>query len=255
MDGSRCFRLFFWKKSPDLQNWVIKLPKKEIDMILEKNENFVINESMIPPEMSVTIDNAREIAREFRDLRMRYHAAIKEISTKLEVLDNEFSVRNDYNPIHHMQCRLKSIESIVDKIGRKGWPMEMESVYKVMDFAGVRVVCNYIDDIYAVEESLLRQDDIKLLKRKDYIRNPKESGYRSLHLLVEVPIFLSDRTYNMPVEIQIRTIAMDTWASLEHELKYKSKKEMPGYVVQELKNCARSMADLDASMERIHKML
>ena len=153
---------------------MIKSPEKEIDMILEKNENFVINESMIPPEMSVTIDNARELAREFRDLRMRYHAAIKEISTKLEVLDNEFSVRNDYNPIHHMQCRLKSIESIVDKIGRKGWPMEMESVYKVMDFAGVRVVCNYIDDIYTVEESLLRQDDIKLLKRKDYIRNPKE---------------------------------------------------------------------------------
>lgn len=255
MDGSICFRLFFWEKSLDLQKRVIKSPEKEIYMILEKNENFVINESMIPPEMSVTIDNAREIAREFRDLRMRYHAAIKEISTKLEVLDNEFSVKYDYNPIHHMQCRLKSIDSIVDKIGRKGWPMEMKSVYKVMDFAGIRVVCNYIDDIYTVEGSLLRQDDIKLLKRKDYIKNPKESGYRSLHLLVEVPIFLSDRTYNMPVEIQIRTIAMDTWASLEHELKYKSKKEMPGYVVQELKNCAKSMADLDASMERIHKML
>ena len=110
----------------------------------------------------------------------------------------------------------------MDKIERKGWPKEIESVYKVMDFAGVRVVCNYIDDIYTVEESLLRQDDIKLLKRKDYIKKPKESGYRSLHLVVEVPIFLSDRTYHMPVEIQIRTIAMDTWASLEHELKYKS---------------------------------
>ena len=143
----------------------------------------------------------------------------------------------------------------MDKIEHKGWPKEIESGYKVMDFAGVRVVCNYMDDIYTVEESLLRQDDIKLLKRKDYIKNPKESGYRSLHLLVEVPIFLSDRTYNMPVEIQIRTIAMDTWASLEHELKYKSKKELPGYVVQELQNCAKSMAEIDASMERIHKML
>ena len=117
------------------------------------------------------------------------------------------------------------------------------------------MICNYIDDIYTVEDSLLRQDDIKLLKRKDYIKNPKESGYRSLHLIVEVPIFLSDRTYNMPVEIQIRTIAMDTWASLEHELKYKRKEDMPGYVVQELKNCAKSMAELDATMERIHKML
>ena len=224
-------------------------------MILEKNERFVINESMIPPEMSVTIDNAKEIARIFSDLRMRYHEAIKEISTKLEVLDNEFSVKYDYNPIHHMQCRLKSIDSIMEKIERKGWPKEIESVYKITDFAGVRVICNYIDDIYTVEDSLLRQDDIKLLKRKDYIKNPKESGYRSLHLIVEVPIFLSDRTYNMPVEIQIRTIAMDTWASLEHELKYKRKEDMPGYVVQELKNCAKSMAELDATMERIHKML
>ena len=224
-------------------------------MILEKNERFVINESMIPPEMSVTIDNAKEIARIFSDLRMRYHAAIKEIITKLEVLDNEFSVKYDYNPIHHMQCRLKSIDSIMEKIERKGWPKEIESVYKITDFAGVRVICNYIDDIYTVEDSILRQDDIKLLKRKDYIKNPKESGYRSLHLIVEVPIFLSDRTYNMPVEIQIRTIAMDTWASLEHELKYKRKEDMPGYVVQELKNCAKSMAELDATMERIHKML
>ena len=224
-------------------------------MILEKKEKFVINEDMIPADMSVTIDHAKEIVKVFSDLRMRYQAAIKEVSTKLEVLDNEYSVRYDYNPIHHMQCRIKSIESIMDKIERKGWPKEIESVYKVMDFAGVRVVCNYIDDIYTVEESLLRQDDIKLLKRKDYIKKPKESGYRSLHLVVEVPIFLSDRTYHMPVEIQIRTIAMDTWASLEHELKYKRKKELPGYVVQELRNCARSMAELDASMERIHKML
>lgn len=224
-------------------------------MILEKNEKFVINEDMIPADMSVTLDNVKEIVKTLSDLRMRYHAAIKEISTKLEVLDNEYSVRYDYNPIHHMQCRIKSIDSIMEKIRRKGWPMEIESVYRITDFAGVRVVCNYIDDIYTVEESLMRQDDIKLIKRKDYIKNPKESGYRSLHLVVEVPIFLSDRTYHMPVEIQIRTIAMDTWASLEHELKYKSKKEMPGYVVQELKNCARSMAEIDASMERIHKML
>lgn len=224
-------------------------------MILEKNSNFEVNESMIPPQMSVTIDDARELVKTFVDLRMRYHAAIKEISTKLEVLDNEFSVKHDYNPIHHMECRLKTIDSIMEKIKRKGWPQEIESVYKITDFAGVRVVCNYMSDIYTVEDSLLRQDDIKLLKRKDYIKNPKESGYRSLHLVVEVPIFLSDRTYNMPVEIQIRTIAMDTWASLEHELKYKSSREMPGYVVQELKNCAKSMAEIDATMERIHKML
>ena len=224
-------------------------------MILEKNENFEITESMIPPQMSVTIEDAKELAKALGDLRMRYHAAIKEVSTKLEVLDNEFSIKHDYNPIHHMQCRLKSLKSIYEKLERKGMPKEFKSITEITDLAGVRVVCNYINDIYTVEDSLLRQDDIKLLKRKDYIENPKESGYRSLHLVVEVPIFLSDKTYNMPVEIQIRTIAMDTWASLEHELKYKRTKDMPEKVAQELKDCAKSMAELDATMQRIHKML
>lgn len=223
-------------------------------MILEKNETFNINESMIPAQLSVTLDDAKEAVRIFVDLRMRYQAAIKEVSTKLEVLDNEFSIKHDYNPIHHMECRLKSLDSIMEKIERKGWPREIDSVYKLTDFAGVRVICKYIDDIYKVEESLLRQDDIKLIKRKDYIKNPKESGYRSLHIVVEVPIFLSDRTYNMPVEIQIRTIAMDTWASLEHELKYKRKDDMPEQVLDELQNCAKMMAEIDTKMERIHKM-
>ncbi len=217
-------------------------------------ERFKINENMVPPEMAVTIDEAKEVAGVFRDLSMRYSAAIKEISTKLEVLDSEYRLKHDYNPIHHMQCRLKSIESIVEKIDRKGWPMEIASIYKITDFAGVRVICNYIEDIYNVESSLLRQDDIKLIRRTDYIKEPKESGYRSLHLVVEVPIFLSDRTYHMPVEIQIRTIAMDTWASLEHELKYKRKEEMPERVAEELKRCARTMAELDATMQRIHTM-
>lgn len=223
-------------------------------MIYENNEIFDVNERMIPADMAVTINDAREIAGVFRDLRMRYSAAIKEISTKLEVLDNEYRLKHDYNPIHHMQSRLKSIGSIVEKIERKGWPKEIESIYKITDFAGVRVVCNYLEDIYTVESSLLRQDDIKLLRRSDYIKEPKESGYRSLHLVVEVPIFLSDRTYNMPVEIQIRTIAMDTWASLEHELKYKRKEQMPERVADELKRCARMMSELDATMQRIHKM-
>lgn len=196
----------------------------------------------------------KEIMKVYNDLSMRYFAAIKEISTKLEVLDNEYRHKHDYNPIHHMKTRLKSFDSIMEKIERKGWPKEINSLYKVTDFAGVRVICNYTDDIYTVESSLLRQDDIKLIRRTDYIKEPKESGYRSLHLVVEVPIFLSDRTYNMPVEVQIRTIAMDTWASLEHELKYKKKEAMPEYVAEELKRCARSMAEIDATMERIHKM-
>lgn len=223
-------------------------------MILERNERFEISESMIPPQMTVTLDDAREMVKVFSDLRMRYHAAIREVSTKLEVLDNEFSVKHDYNPIHHMECRLKSMKSIVEKIKRKGWELDIESVYRITDFAGIRVICNYINDVYTVEESLLRQDDIKLIRRKDYIENPKESGYRSLHLVIEIPIFLSDRTYKMPVEVQIRTIAMDTWASLEHELKYKRDDDLPSHVADELKECAKSMAAVDESMERIHKM-
>lgn len=223
-------------------------------MIFEKYNGFEINEAMIPADMAVTIDDAKAVASVLKDLRMRYSAAIKEVSTKLEVLDNEYSLKHDYNPIHHMQARLKSVESIMEKIERKGWPKEISSIYKLTDFAGVRVICNYIDDIYTVEGSLLRQDDIKLIRRTDYIKEPKESGYRSLHLVVEVPIFLSDRTYNMPVEIQIRTIAMDTWASLEHELKYKNKADMPEHIAEELKRCARTMTELDATMQRIHKM-
>lgn len=221
-------------------------------MIIERKEKFEINESMIPPEMAVTIEDVRNTANVLGDLHMKYQAAIREISTKLEVLDSEFSLKQDHNPIHHMQCRVKSISSIIEKIQRKGWAMEIASIYKITDFAGIRVVCNYLDDIYSVETSLLRQDDIKLLRRSDYIENPKESGYRSLHLVVEVPIFLSDQTHNMPVEIQIRTIAMDTWASLEHELKYKRKEALPENIVQELKKCAEQMAEMDISMQKIY---
>ena len=224
-------------------------------MILERPEKYEINESMIPPQMAVTIEEAREFAKVFGELRMRYKAAIKEISTKLEILDNEYSFKNDHNPIHHMQSRIKSIESTIEKIERKGLPKEIKSLNEIMDFAGVRVICNYIEDIFDVERNLLRQDDIRLIRRKDYISNPKESGYRSLHLVVEVPVFLSDNTYHMPVEIQIRTIAMDTWASLEHELKYKQKEELPEHVAEELKECAYSMAEIDDTMQRIHKML
>lgn len=223
-------------------------------MILEKNTTYEINESMVPPQMCVTIDDAKDVARQLTDMRMMYHAAIMEVSTKFEVLDNEYSVKKDYNPIHHMVCRIKSLKSIIDKIERKGLPMELESVSKITDIAGIRVICNYIDDVYHVSESLLRQDDIKLIRTRDYIKEPKESGYRSLHHIVEVPVFLSQKTCYVPVEIQLRTIAMDTWATLEHQLKYKPTTILSPDVVQELKDCAMTMAEIDDKMEKIHKM-
>lgn len=220
-------------------------------MIIEKKDYFKLDESIIPAPL-------KPLMEEFQDfvlLRNTYHSAIREVSTKLEILDDEFHVRYDYNPIHHMECRLKSPQSLFEKLERKGLDVRMESISKITDVAGIRVICNYIDDVYAVASLLLHQDDIKLIRKSDYIKEPKESGYRSLHLVVEIPVFLSDKTEHVPVEIQFRTIAMDTWASLEHELKYKREGGITPEVEQELKDCAHAMADVDRRMERIHKEL
>jgi putative GTP pyrophosphokinase len=222
-------------------------------MILVKNNAYEINESMIPPQMCVTIDDAKEMALKLTDMRMMYQSAIMEVSTKFEVLDNEYSVKKAYNPIHHMVSRIKSLNSIIDKIERKGLPMEFESISKLTDIAGIRVVCNYIDDVYNVAESLLRQDDIRLIRTTDYIKNPKPSGYRSLHLIVEVPIFLLNQKHFVKVEIQLRTIAMDFWASLEHTLQYKKNlsKFETNLIAKELKDCAEKSAALDIQMENL----
>lgn len=220
-------------------------------MIIEKKDSFRLDDTMVPAQL-------KPLMEEFQDfvlLRNTYHAAIREVSTKLEILDDEFQVRYDYNPIHHMECRLKSPRSLFEKLERKGLEIDMESIYKITDMAGIRVICNYIDDVYAVATLLLQQDDIKLLRRSDYIKEPKESGYRSLHLVIEIPVFLSDKTEHVPVEIQIRTIAMDTWASLEHELKYKRVGAMTPAMEKELVDCAEAMAEVDRRMERIHKEL
>ncbi|MCB6992062.1 GTP pyrophosphokinase family protein [bacterium 210820-DFI.6.37] len=220
-------------------------------MIIEKKDSFRLDDAMVPAQL-------RPLMEEFQDfvlLRNTYHAAIREVSTKLEILDDEFQVRYDYNPIHHMECRLKSPKSLFEKLERKGLDIDLDSIYKITDMAGIRVICNYIDDVYAVATLLLQQDDIKLLRRSDYIKEPKESGYRSLHLVVEIPVFLSDKTEHVPVEIQIRTIAMDTWASLEHELKYKRAGGITSAMEKELIDCADAMAEVDRRMELIHKEL
>ena len=220
-------------------------------MIIEKKDNFHLDEDVVPGAL-------KPLMEEFQDfilLRNTYHAAIREVSTKLEILDDEFQVRYDYNPIHHMECRLKSPRSHFEKLERKGLEIEIASIYQITDMAGIRVICNYIDDVYAVASLLLKQDDIKLIRRRDYIKEPKESGYRSLHLVVEIPVFLSDKTEMVPVEIQLRTIAMDTWASLEHELKYKRSGGITPEMEEELKDCANAMAEVDRRMEEIHKAL
>lgn len=189
---------------------------------------------------------------ELAELMHVYNSAMKEISTKLEVLDDEFHIRNSHNPIHHLECRIKGIKSIADKMERYGVQPTMDSVREnVQDIAGVRVICNYIDDIYVIEKLLLQQADITLVKRKDYIEQPKENGYRSLHLVVKVPVFLSDKTEHVPVEIQMRTIAMDYWASLEHALRYKNDKNDMMKYSSMLLDCANTLADTEKTMQQI----
>ncbi len=219
-------------------------------MILERSDKIDIDIDSVPMPL-------RDIAAEaqwFIKMRNRYRSAIKEVSTKLEILDDEFQMKNNYTPIHHMESRVKSVQNIMEKLQRKGFDISKDSVRKLTDIAGIRVICNYINDVYDVSELLIKQDDIDLIRKRDYIANPKKSGYRSLHLIVTVPIFLTESVEVLPVEIQFRTIAMDTWASLEHELKYKNKGDLSEDAQMELIACANDLADIDQRMQRIHKM-
>lgn len=186
----------------------------------------------------------------FETFRHAYRAAIKEVRTKIEILSEDFAVRHDYNPIHHMERRLKSPESIEEKLQRYGKEISIESAREnIMDIAGIRVVCNFIDDVYAIADMLMEQNDITLIAKKDYIENPKDNGYRSLHLVLSVPVFLLNGCESVPVEVQIRTVAMDFWASLEHQLRYKKGKELTTKINFELKACAEVSAKPDKRMQ------
>ena len=178
-----------------------------------------------------------------------YNAALKEIGTKLEILNEEFKHVHRYNPIEHIKSRIKTSESIVKKLKRHGYESTIENMVQyVNDIAGVRVICSFTSDIYRIAEMISNQNDIKILSIKDYIKNPKESGYKSYHMLVSIPIFLSDRKVDTKVEIQIRTVAMDFWASLEHKIRYKFEGEAPDHIRDELVECAKMVSDLDARM-------
>jgi len=192
--------------------------------------------------------------QQYRELMQLYDAAVREVRTKVEILDGEFRVRYSRNPIHHIDTRLKSPASIAEKLSRKGLPQTLESIEQnLTDIAGVRIVCNYLEDIYHIADLLIRQQDVELVRKRDYIQTPKESGYRSLHLVVRIPVFLSDHTELVPVEIQIRTIAMDFWASLEHQLRYKSDQETTQNLRRRLQKCAEQSARLDQEMQRIYQ--
>lgn len=178
-----------------------------------------------------------------------YNAALKEVGTKLEILNDEFHHVHQYNPIEHIKTRIKSPESIVKKLKRHGYETSIENMVKhVNDIAGIRVICSFTSDIYRIAEMIGNQSDLKVLSIKDYIKHPKDSGYKSYHMLVSVPIFLSDSVVEAKVEIQIRTIAMDFWASLEHKISYKFEGNAPEYITEDLKSCADIVAELDERM-------
>lgn len=223
------------------------------------NANEMTDMLMKSPAMNMIMNQTKKMMWsmvEYKDLQMIYTCAIKEVKTKLEILSTEFNLKHKRNPISSIKSRLKRTESIAEKLMRNGHPFTIESIEKnVRDVAGIRVVCSYIDDIYAIADALLGQDDVRLIERKDYIAEPKPNGYRSLHLIISVPVFLAASKKEVMVEVQIRTIAMDFWASLEHQIKYKKDIPSEEAVLAELKACADVIAATDEHMLRIRERI
>ena len=202
------------------------------------------------------IENHTQMRKDFEEAMMMYEGAIREVRTKMEVLNDEFKVRSRRNPIHYINSRIKTPASILEKMKRRGYPVTMESLRENMhDIAGIRVICAYGSDIYSIAKMLMKQDDVMVLIVKDYIKNPKPNGYRSLHLVIEIPVYFSDKKQFIKVEVQIRTMAMDFWASLEHQIRYKTDGRPSEEISNELRECAEIIHETDARMERLYKTM
>lgn len=200
-------------------------------------------------------DNLKS-SKEYEILMMRYDSAIREVATKLEILNNELSLVRDESPISSIQSRRKKDSSIFEKLIRQGNEISLKSIEENLnDVAGIRVICSFVDDIYRVAQMLARQDDIKVVMVKDYIKKPKPNGYRSYHLIVEIPVFFSNEKRPMRVEVQIRTVAMNFWASLEHQIKYKHNVKEAERIGRDLKDCADTIANTDLRMQKIREAL
>ncbi|MEL0539032.1 GTP pyrophosphokinase family protein [Staphylococcus debuckii] len=225
-------------------------------MYVERRETLNINALKRDVQRNITKfqDNHYQIEElvDFVSLHHLYASALEEVSTKLSILDNDFQILYEHNPIHHMERRVKEISSLVRKLEMRGLPVTTASAREnITDIAGIRVVCNYLEDIEVIASLLLKQADVKLLKRKDYVESPKENGYRSLHLVVSIPVFLTDNVEHVPVEIQIRTIGMDMWASLEHKLRYKNATDTEVYR-DTLKQCAEEIKEVESKLQQMH---
>ena len=224
------------------------------NLIERKRDEFVRNSLLSDEFLEMLEKNKKPM-----DLLMSYYkCALMEIETKFKVLNQEYSLQYDKNPIESIKTRVKSYDSLLRKIRKKDIPLTLDSIEKnITDIAGVRVICSFPDDIYEIAESFLKQDDITLIEKKDYIQNPKPSGFRSLHLIVQVPIFLQNTKKLVTVEVQLRTIAMDFWASLEHKMRYKKNisPDQVKFLQDELSDCARQSAALDERMQNIRNVI
>lgn len=199
----------------------------------------------------LALEEAEKFLLEYQRQKPWYSGAMKTVCAKFEVLDDEFSVLRGHDPIHHIESRLKSVESSYEKLARRGYAQVAENLTELKDIAGVRVICSYVEDVYDIAEVFLRQEGVVLLQKKDYIENPKPNGYRSLHLIAEIPVSLSKETRRVPVEIQLRTISMNMWASLEHEVSYKVNADLLDSYRAELKTCADEMYAVEQRMQSI----
>lgn len=209
-------------------------------------------QELLPDDPQETL----KILEEFDVLMMRYDSAIREVRTKLEILNDELSLLAEQSPISSVSSRRKKPFSILEKLKRQGDSISLGSIQENLnDVAGIRVICSFVDDIYKVARMLVQQDDIKLIRVKDYIQNPKPNGYRSYHMIVEVPVFFSNEKRPMRVEVQIRTVAMDFWASLEHQMKYKQDIDNADEIMTELKECADTIAETDMKMLKIREKI
>lgn len=228
---------------------------------MEINSSTKKKEELLEEQMLLLMDGdaiewMRKKTQGYMKLMAYYRCAIREIETKFNVLDEEYSIQFDRNPISSIKTRLKSMSSIIGKMEKRGIPMSVDAIEEHLnDIAGVRVICAFQDDVYLLANALLKQDDITLIEKKDYIANPKPNGYRSLHLIVSVPIFLAEEKRIMKVEIQFRTIAMDSWASLEHQLRYKKENDFTEDMADNLYKCAELSAELDSRMDELRERI
>lgn len=202
----------------------------------------------------VDVDQMKRVEKELRRFLMTYGFALKEVETKIDILNDEFHYIHDYNPIEHVKTRVKSPESILEKLTRNNLDLSLESIKEdIKDIAGIRIVCSFVSDIYVVADMLAKLEGIKIIQYKDYIKEPKANGYQSLHLIMQVPVSLSDRVEEVYVEVQLRTVGMDFWASLEHKIYYKYDKEIPSGLTRELSQAARIVSELDRKMEFLNR--